>query len=156
MTSKEAIKLIGKPIYTYKTFVVNLQEKLFDYDVYESTVVLVGADRVLDNGTTKNEEDNIHYFDEYNKTWFTDKNQCMLAAQDEIAGTRVITNREWLMTLSDIELSEYLKGCDICDNYELKKKDPYFCTNNQLNCHEGHWEWLTSPCEKVFENKHKE
>lgn len=90
MTIQEAVELIGKPIYVYEVYETTTvgdflsNKKQFTYAIYESKIIMVGKDFVYDDDSSLKDIGRTHYFDEYNETWFTDKDLCEQAVKNEI------------------------------------------------------------------------
>ncbi len=85
MTIQEAIELIGQPIYVYEVYQsLYTEKKEVFFDIYESKIIMVGKDFVYDDDSSLKDIGRTHYFNEYNETWFTDKDLCEQAAKNEI------------------------------------------------------------------------
>lgn len=53
-------------------------------------------------------------------------------------GFVIMTNREWLESLSDEELAETLDSCTVC----ARKNTRFCCDNIEKTCSKGVQEWL--------------
>lgn len=53
-------------------------------------------------------------------------------------GKKIMTNREWLESLSDEELAETLYSCTVC----ARKNTRFCCDNIEKTCSKGVQEWL--------------